>query len=128
MPPPCCCFASPISGMFFSDCDSDRQLRRHPAVASPLPFPACFSQIATVIDNYAATLLRRTDRDCFFVTTQGIVQLVQRYRSGIRGHLKGVIQDLLRQYLQVELHFQQGCLSPHTGRTALPAGLFVSAR
>ncbi|XP_048240447.1 acetyl-CoA carboxylase-like isoform X4 [Haliotis rufescens] len=69
-------------------------------------FPS--QQIANVIDSYAATLTKRTERDVFFMTTQGIVQLVQRYRSGIRGHLKSVVQDLLRQYLRVELQFQQG--------------------
>ncbi|XP_076466128.1 acetyl-CoA carboxylase-like isoform X2 [Babylonia areolata] len=69
-------------------------------------FPS--QQIASVIDNYAATLQKRADRDCFFMATQGIVQLVQRYRGGIRGHMKSVVQDLLRQYLRVELQFQHG--------------------
>ncbi|KAK7108725.1 hypothetical protein V1264_016404 [Littorina saxatilis] len=64
--------------------------------------------IANVIDNHAATLTKRADRDCFFMNTQGIVQLVQRYRNGIRGHMKVVVQDLLRQYLCVELQFQHG--------------------
>ena len=66
------------------------------------------SQIASVIDTYAATLQKRADRDGFFLATQGIVQLVQRYRGGIRGHMKSVVQDLLRQYLRVELQFQHG--------------------
>ena len=48
-----------------------------------------------------ATLHRRTERDVFFITTQGIVQLVQRYRNGIQGHLRATVQDLLRQYLKV---------------------------
>ena len=51
--------------------------------------------------SHAATLQRRQDREDFFLTTQGVVQLVQRYRSGIRGRLKSVVQDLLRVYLQV---------------------------
>lgn len=68
-------------------------------------------QIASVIDSYAATLQKRSDRDVFFMTTQGIVQLVQRYRNGIRGRMKAVVQDLLRQYLSVETEFQNGkCL------------------
>ncbi len=46
-------------------------------------FPS--QQVATVIDTHAATLQKRADRDVFFMTTQGIVQLVQRYRNGIRG-------------------------------------------
>lgn len=39
-------------------------------------FPS--QQIAAVIDGHAATLSKRTDRDVFFLTTQAIVQLVQR--------------------------------------------------
>lgn len=42
------------------------------------------------------------------MTTQGIVQLVQRYRNGIRGRMKAVVQDLLKQYLSVETEFQNG--------------------
>jgi len=33
---------------------------------------------------------------------------INRYRNGIRGHMKSIIQDLLRQYLKVETQFQQG--------------------
>lgn len=35
-----------------------------------------------------------------------------RYRSGIRGHMKAVVMDLLRQYLRVETQFQNGKLLP----------------
>ena len=35
-------------------------------------------QIAAIVDSYAATLTKRSDRDAFFLTTQGIVQLMQR--------------------------------------------------
>ncbi|KAK2717768.1 hypothetical protein QYM36_006530, partial [Artemia franciscana] len=69
-------------------------------------FPS--QQIANVIDSHAATLQKRSDRDVFFLTTQGIVQLVQRYRNGIRGRLKSVVSELLRQYLNVESQFQTG--------------------
>ncbi|XP_022251456.1 acetyl-CoA carboxylase isoform X2 [Limulus polyphemus] len=69
-------------------------------------FPS--QQIASVIDGYAATLQKRSDRDAFFLTTQGIVQLVQRYRNGIRGQMKTAVQDLLRRYLIVESEFQLG--------------------
>lgn len=69
-------------------------------------FPS--QQIASVIDNHAAMLTKRADRDVFFMATQGVVQLVQRYRGGIRGHMKSVVQELLRQYLRVELQFQHG--------------------
>uniref|UniRef100_A0A8W8JG91 Acetyl-CoA carboxylase central domain-containing protein n=1 Tax=Magallana gigas TaxID=29159 RepID=A0A8W8JG91_MAGGI len=69
-------------------------------------FPS--QQIANVIDSHAATLTRRTERENFFMTTQGIVQLVQRYRNGIRGHMKSVVQELLKQYVRVEVQFQHG--------------------
>jgi len=65
-------------------------------------------QIANVIDNYAATLTKRSERDLFFLNTQGIVQLVQRFRNGIKGYRKSVILSILRLYLQVELLFNEG--------------------
>lgn len=69
-------------------------------------FPS--QQIASVIDSYAATLQKRSDRDVFFLNTQGIVQLVQRYRNGIRGRMRSCVQDLIRNYIEVEQHFQLG--------------------
>ncbi|XP_077165163.1 acetyl-CoA carboxylase 2 isoform X1 [Paroedura picta] len=68
-------------------------------------FPS--QQIASTLDSHAATLQRKSEREVFFMNTQSIVQLVQRYRSGIRGHMKSVVLDLLRRYLQVETQFQQ---------------------
>ncbi|XP_076754635.1 acetyl-CoA carboxylase isoform X3 [Xylocopa sonorina] len=69
-------------------------------------FPS--QQIATVIDGHAATISKRSERDVFFLTTQAIVQLVQRYRNGIRGRMKTAVHELLRQYYTVESQFQQG--------------------
>ncbi|XP_031574256.1 acetyl-CoA carboxylase-like [Actinia tenebrosa] len=69
-------------------------------------FPS--QQIANVVDAYAATLTKREERDTFFLNTQGIVQLVQKYRNGVRGHLKAVVLGLLRQYLQTEMLFNEG--------------------
>ncbi|XP_078081038.1 acetyl-CoA carboxylase 1 [Mustelus asterias] len=69
-------------------------------------FPS--QQTANILDSHAATLNRKSEREVFFMNTQSIVQLVQRYRSGIRGHMKAVVMDLLRQYLKVEIEFQQG--------------------
>ncbi|XP_051549679.1 acetyl-CoA carboxylase-like isoform X1 [Myxocyprinus asiaticus] len=68
-------------------------------------FPS--QRIANVLDSHAATLQRKADREAFFMNTQSIVQLVQRYRSSIRGYMKSVVLDLLRRYLQVEIQFQQ---------------------
>ncbi|ODN03712.1 Acetyl-CoA carboxylase 2 [Orchesella cincta] len=64
-------------------------------------FPS--QQIASVIDSHAATLQKGADRDVFFLTTQGIVQL-----DGIRGRMKSAVQELLRIYLGVETQFQHG--------------------
>uniref|UniRef100_A0A4W5MN20 acetyl-CoA carboxylase n=1 Tax=Hucho hucho TaxID=62062 RepID=A0A4W5MN20_9TELE len=69
-------------------------------------FPS--QRIACILDSHAATLQRKADREVFFMNTQSIVQLVQRYRSGIRGYMKSVVLDLLKCYLQVEMQFQQG--------------------
>lgn len=69
-------------------------------------FPS--QQIASVIDSHAATLQKRAERDNFFLATDGIVQLVQRYRNGIRGRMKAAVHDLLRQYYNVESQFQLG--------------------
>jgi acetyl-CoA carboxylase/biotin carboxylase 1 len=63
-------------------------------------FPS--QSIATFIDNYATKIERRADRDLFFTTVQSLVQLVQRYRTGIKGHMKAVITDLIRNYLNIE--------------------------
>ncbi|XP_041792792.1 acetyl-CoA carboxylase isoform X1 [Chelmon rostratus] len=68
-------------------------------------FPS--QRIANILDSHAATLQRKADREVFFMNTQSIVQLVQRYRSGIRGYMKSVVLDLLKRYLQVEMQFQQ---------------------
>ncbi|XP_041854600.1 acetyl-CoA carboxylase isoform X2 [Melanotaenia boesemani] len=68
-------------------------------------FPS--QRIANILDSHAATLQRKADREVFFMNTQSIVQLVQRYRSGIRGYMKSVVLDLLKRYLQVEVQFQQ---------------------
>ncbi|KAM4649457.1 LOW QUALITY PROTEIN: acetyl-CoA carboxylase 2 [Amazona ochrocephala] len=67
-------------------------------------FPS--QQIASVLDTHAATLQRKAEREVFFMHTQSLVQLVQRYRSGIPGYMKAVVLDLLRRYLQVETQFQ----------------------
>ncbi|KAI4455017.1 acetyl-coa carboxylase isoform a [Holotrichia oblita] len=69
-------------------------------------FPS--QQIASVIDSHAANMNKRAERDGFFLATEGIVQLVQRYRNGIRGRMKAAVHDLLKQYFNVESQFQQG--------------------
>ncbi|CAH1987134.1 unnamed protein product [Acanthoscelides obtectus] len=69
-------------------------------------FPS--QQIASVIDTHAATIHKKAERDAFFLATEGIVQLVQRYRNGIRGRMKQAVQELLKQYYEVESQFLYG--------------------
>lgn len=69
-------------------------------------FPS--QQIASVIDGHAACMTKRDERDKFFLATEAIVQLVQRYRNGIRGRMKAAVHDLLKQYYDVESQFQHG--------------------
>ena len=64
-------------------------------------FPS--QQVASVIDTHAATLQKRADRDVFFLTTQGIVQLVQRYRNGIQGNSS---HQSMQTLLHVRCDFQ----------------------
>ena len=52
--------------------------------------------------------MQKKDRDVFFVTTQGLVQLCQRYNKGSRGRMTQVIHELLKSYLGVETQFQHG--------------------
>lgn len=68
-------------------------------------FPS--QEIASAIDSHAAALQKK-DRDVFFVTTQGLVQLCQRYKKGSRGRMTQVVQELLKNYLHVETQFQHG--------------------
>ena len=39
-----------------------------------------------------------------------------RYRGGIRGHIKLVVQDLLKEYLRVEKQFQQASYDKCVGQ------------
>ncbi|TKC41406.1 hypothetical protein EI555_005588, partial [Monodon monoceros] len=68
-------------------------------------FPS--QQIATILDCHAATLQRKADREVFFMNTQSIVQLVQKYRSGTRGYMKAVVLDLLRRYLRCVINLRE---------------------
>ena len=65
---------------------------------------SCFEAIATAVDRHTAAL-SKAQREMFFITAASIMQLVQRYRSGTRGHMRIVIDELLRCYLKCEIHF-----------------------
>lgn len=62
--------------------------------------------IGNVINNYASTLERPADRNSFLLITNEIVQLIQRFRGGLRGHIETTVKALLDLYLDVELLFQ----------------------
>ncbi|KAL1235404.1 Acetyl-CoA carboxylase [Trichinella spiralis] len=68
-------------------------------------FPS--QQIAQELDNEMAKLSKKQDREMFFMSTHGLLTLVQRYRDGIRGHMVLVLRDLFRRYLNTEKHFEQ---------------------
>lgn len=53
-------------------------------------------------------VLQQNDPDYLAIRTPVYLGCHCRYRSGIRGHMKAVVMDLLRQYLKVETQFQQG--------------------
>ena len=71
-----------------------------------ISFPS--QEIARIIDRYAGTLAKREDRDRYFANTQSILEILQRYRSGINGHMKHVIHDILRSYYSSESKFRAG--------------------
>ena len=50
-------------------------------------------------------ILAKPDRELFFMTAAQLMQLVQRYRGGTRGHMRIVVDELLRCYLRTEQHF-----------------------
>jgi acetyl-CoA carboxylase/biotin carboxylase 1 len=60
--------------------------------------------IAAEVDRYTANL-SKPDRDMFFMTAAAIMQLVQRYRGGTKGHMRIVVEELLRCYLRTEQNF-----------------------
>ncbi|XP_064397695.1 acetyl-CoA carboxylase-like isoform X2 [Halichondria panicea] len=66
------------------------------------------TKIENIINRHAATLQRRADHDQFFMNTNPIMQLVQKYRHGMRSRLKATIVELLREYYRVEEAFQNG--------------------
>lgn len=82
-------------------------------------FPS--QKINMIIDSYAATLSKRNERDMFIFNSQGIVQLVQKFRDGIKGYRKNILIGLLKQYVHVEKLFNEGnfekCVSLMVDRT-----------
>lgn len=59
------------------------------------------------MDLLSDSMPKQYNAALFFVSGQTVF-VSNRYRSGIRGHMKAVVMDLLRQYLKVEIQFQNG--------------------
>lgn len=62
--------------------------------------------IGITINSHAATLQRPVDRQSFLLVTNEIVQLIQRFRGGLRGHIETTVRGLFQAYLNVEQQFQ----------------------
>ncbi|ELU03368.1 hypothetical protein CAPTEDRAFT_150877 [Capitella teleta] len=63
--------------------------------------------INNILDSFAASLVKRADKDVFYMTTEPITRLLNRYRGGVRGHMKACVVEFLREYYQTEQHFQE---------------------
>eukprot|EP00121_Abeoforma_whisleri_P006822 Awhi_evm1s6213 len=61
--------------------------------------------IANVLDKHAATLKKGEDTT-FFAAVTPVIQLIQKYRNGIRGHSKAILLELLGKYLENECLFE----------------------
>jgi biotin carboxylase len=69
-------------------------------------FPS--QQISNIINRHAVSLKKRSEHDQFFMNTNPVMQLVQKYRHGTRGRMRSVIITLLNEYHRVEEIFQGG--------------------
>lgn len=73
------------------------------------PFILCKFSFVTLICHSDLIIWRtHTDGSIISLMLDWTVSVLYRYRSGIRGHMKAVVMDLLRQYLKVEIQFQNG--------------------
>eukprot|EP01135_Chromosphaera_perkinsii_P003334 Nk52_evm34s240 gene=Nk52_evmTU34s240 len=66
-------------------------------------FPA--GHIANLVDRYGAKFTKKADRDAFYVLVEPVISLLDKYRNGLRGHMKTEIGNLLKMYLDVESQF-----------------------
>jgi hypothetical protein len=67
-------------------------------------FPS--QSIVSILDNYALKFKEKKDRDTFYNQFQSLIQLAERYRYGIKGHMKRLITDVIQNYIFVEKYFQ----------------------
>jgi acetyl-CoA carboxylase / biotin carboxylase 1 len=63
-------------------------------------FPS--AELSMLLDRYAANLQKPSEKDLFYLTTQSITKLLQKYRHGLRGHMKDTVERLLKRYVSVE--------------------------
>ena len=64
-------------------------------------------KIASIIDE-AASEMAAAEQDALFLVTAPLSTVIQRYRSGLKGHMLLVVQGFLQQYLDIEKLFSQG--------------------
>lgn len=62
--------------------------------------------IGLTINSHASSLQRPVDRQSFLLITNEIVQLIQRFRGGLRGHIESQVRGLFAAYFSVERLFQ----------------------
>lgn len=62
--------------------------------------------IGLTINNHASRLERPVDRQSFLHVTNEIVQLIQRFRAGLRGNIETAVRSIFHAYLTVERLFQ----------------------
>uniref|UniRef100_A0A1X7VP53 Uncharacterized protein n=1 Tax=Amphimedon queenslandica TaxID=400682 RepID=A0A1X7VP53_AMPQE len=84
-------------------------------------FPS--QQLNNIINRYAASIQRQSDQDQFFMNTNGIVQLLQRYVNGSRGRMRTEIIQFLKEYYRVEEAFQ----APYDLRYNQVESIFLSS-
>ncbi|KAL5475565.1 hypothetical protein EMCRGX_G025395 [Ephydatia muelleri] len=69
-------------------------------------FPS--QQITNIINKHGASIQKRSENDQFFMNTSNIMELVRKYRHGMKGRKTAVLIELLKEYHRVEEVFQGG--------------------
>lgn len=90
------------------EADIREQLRLYQShiTSTLVQFPS--QAIGAVLDAHAATIAAPAERAQFLQLTGDVVQLIQRFRHGLRGHTKLTLERIFEAFLGVEKHFQRG--------------------
>lgn len=98
--------ASRLPASVEMDIREQLSLYRNHITSTLVQFPC--SAIGGIINAHAATIGSSAERTQFLQLTNVVVQLIQRFRNGLRGHTQLALQRLLGGFLEVEQHFQHG--------------------